>query len=235
MIPISVNEKIIQSCFSKIREKNIKSLAITSSVGKEGVSSFAYTLARRTAASGLKVLLLDLNINHLSQLKHLALKEEEWSMNQIQDKKAIQQLGKTNLSLLSAPQKRSQDFGLNDPIFLKHFIDKLLKDFDVIIADTPPVVSKHQKLHTEIICNAFQETILMVKSASTTETQIKKAYALLKQHQVYLAGVIMNDFQNLSLQEELLRICKKYQKICPPMFDFMRKIIKKIDFFSLKI
>ena len=61
-IPIQYLE--LESLYAATVARGIRSLAVTSSEGGEGVSSICDALARRSEADGLRTLLVDLNLYH---------------------------------------------------------------------------------------------------------------------------------------------------------------------------
>ncbi|MGN4982002.1 hypothetical protein ACTFBY_11420 [Aeromonas dhakensis] len=61
-IPIQYLE--LESLYASTLARGIRSLAVTSAEGGEGVSTICEALARRAEADGLKTLLVDLNLYH---------------------------------------------------------------------------------------------------------------------------------------------------------------------------
>ena len=229
MIPIALHEKTVQNCFYQIQRQGLKSLAITATRREEGVSTFSYALARRAAATGIKVLLIDFNIPHPGQTKKLALQRTYWMPQKNFKAQKITPLSNTNLSFLSAPSNLKDQWAFQDQKSIRAMLEDLEREYDLIIADMPSILEPDSNLQTEIMCAAFEKTLLMVLSSHTVETEISKVKLLLDEAKVPLLGTIMNDPYTPSLVEEILR---QLDKIEHPFggffnFSFVTNVLKK--------
>ena len=211
MIPIALHEKAIQNAFYKIQREGIKSIAITSANKREGVSALAYALARRAATADVRVLLIDFNLTNSGQTKSLALEQKAWKPNKSTKDGNIVHLSNTNLSILSAPAKTNDSWPFQDQKSIREMIDSMSEKYDLIIADLPSLLDHNKKLQVEIMCSAFDATLLMLLSNKTLETEVTKVRKILEDAKVNLIGVIMNDQFTPKLVDELKRQLGKFE------------------------
>ena len=193
MIPIALSEKSLELSFRMIRQQKIKRLAITAACQSEGVSAFAYALARRVATSQIKVLLIDLNMVNGGQSKSLGEDVTAWHPEKLDQKRDIAVLASTNLALLSAPAQLDREWIFQDGAALEKMLTGLSDNYDVIIADLPPLLDKPREVHTESLCAAFDQTLLMAQAGVSDETQLGQAKTLLDKARVSVMGVVIND------------------------------------------
>ena len=205
MIPIALHEKTVQDTFYKIKNDNIKSVAITSAKRYQGVTSFSYALARRASANNLKVLLVDFSFSQNGQADHLALEKKSWHPSSDTETKNIIQLSHTNLSILTAPKNIQDHWAFQDQDKIKKMLDALAKDYDLIIADMPSILDHHKKIQTEILCAAFENIFIVALAGLCDENDMIKIKKTLEQSGISIDGIIINDQFNSSLAEELKR------------------------------
>ncbi|WP_343563392.1 hypothetical protein [Kiloniella sp. b19] len=205
MTPIALSEKSVELSFKLIRQQKLKTLAVTAVRQNEGVSAFAYALARRVATAHSRVLLIDMNMINCGQSKNLGENSVEWCPGKLDPRKDISRLASTNLALLSAPSHLRREWIFQDGSTLEKMLQSLSEEYDLIIADLPPLLEKPSEIHTESLCSAFDKTLMIALSGSSDETQLSAARDLLEKAGVRLLGLVINDRHCPSLADELKR------------------------------
>lgn len=232
MIPIALHEKAIQNTFYKIQREGVKNLAITSAKRHEGVSAVSYALARRAATAGLKVLLIDFNLAHPDQTKHLALERVAWSPVSGLNDNTITKLSNTNLSILSAPPHVKDTWPFQDQEKIQLMLKHLGQRYDLIIADMPSILEPESDLQTEIACSAFEGVFIVTLASKTLETEMTQIKKILNEAYVNILGSIMNDQFTPTLTEELIRQLEKLRSPFKPVAASLKKWISHSAFLS---
>ena len=232
MIPIALHEKAVQNTFYKIQKEGIKNLAVTSCSRHEGVRAFSYALARRAATAGVRILLIDLNFTHPGQSEALALDHKDWSPTMQIEQISIQNISNTNLAVLSAPEKVKDTWPFQNQDNIREMLDRLGKNYDLVIADMPSILEPESELQIEIICAAFDATILMALSGKAIETEIMQVKDMLDEASVKLLGAIINDQFTPPLAEELSRQLDKFEERFPRATKALRRKISESAFLN---
>ncbi|PCJ96209.1 MAG: hypothetical protein COA45_11305 [Zetaproteobacteria bacterium] len=232
MTPIAIHEKAIQNTFYKIHREGVKSIAVTSVRRHDGVSAFSYALARRAATAGVKVLLIDLNFMHPGQSEALALEHHDWNPSVQIEAYSIQNISNTNLAVLSSPQKVKDTWPFQDQDNIRHMLNSLNKDYDLIIADMPSILEPESELQVEILCAAFDAAMIIALSGKTIEMEMTKVKKMFDEAEVKILGSVMNDQFMPTLPEELKRQLNKFHPRFPHITDFLKRWIDRNAFLN---
>lgn len=211
MIPIAIHEKAVQNTFYRVQREGIKSLAVTSTRRQEGVSALAYALSRRAATAGVRVLLIDLNFTHPGQSESLALAHHDWNPVEGIEESSIENISNTNLAVLSAPQKVKDTWPFQDQNKIRQMLDRLNEEYDLVIADMPSILEPESDLQVEILCAAFDATLITVLSSKAIETEMTQVKKTLDEAGVNIMGAVMNDQFTPRFSEELKRQLDKFE------------------------
>lgn len=222
MIPIAIHEKTVQNSFYKIQREGVKNVAVTSVRRHEGVSAFSYALARRAATAGVRVLLIDMNFMHPGQSEMLALEHHDWTPAGHIEENSIEIISNTNLAVLSAPQKVRDTWAFQDQGNIKMMLDRLGEEYDLVIADVPSILEPENDLQVEIVCAAFDGTMIMALAARTIETEMTQVKEMLDEAGVNILAAVMNDQFSPSFAEELHRQLDKFPQRFSHVTDFIR-------------
>ncbi len=232
MTPIAIHEKAVQNTFYNIQREGIKSIAVTSARRDEGVSAFSYALARRAAAAGIKVLLIDLNFMNPQQSQALALEHYDWNPAAAIEQTKIQNISNTNLAILSAPEKVKDTWPFQNRDQITKMLNQLGKKYDLVIADMPSILEPQNDIQVEITCAAFDAAILMVLSGRAIETEMTQLKTIMDEAEVNIIGVIMNDQFAPTLVQEIKRQLDKASKYAPRIVNFLKRKVNDSAFLN---
>jgi capsular exopolysaccharide synthesis family protein len=179
--------------FSSI-DKDIKSIVITSAKSKEGKSSVASNLAYSLAESGKNVLLVDcdlrkpmvhriFNISNLNGLTNILIGDKNLKDVLVEHDK------RKELHILPSgplPPNPAELLGSNR---MKDFIDKVKKEYDMVIFDTPPIGFVTD---SAIISTIVDGTIIVINVGETEIELAQHAVDLLKKVNANIIGVVLN-------------------------------------------
>jgi Mrp family chromosome partitioning ATPase len=215
----------------RIAFSNLKgTVIVTSAKNGEGSSLFAHTMALKSAESGNKTLLIDLNMRNMEITKNLELERFDWDLaglkatlpkKLLQTNKAVK-----NLSFLSAPLDKESITHLKNIKNIEIFLKLAEKQFDHIIVDTTPVGTLNRYNADPILLGSVaRKTILVTLAGVTPKDRIKKALNQLEEGGVRASGIVINDYQNPSLRESLLDFISKFKKLSPSLHNWLRNKI----------
>ncbi len=188
------------SLFLSRRRTPHRSILITSSNSREGKSFVTANLAVLFAAAGLRTILVDgdmrrptqhaifdlPNIFGLADLLNRSVSPEQVIIN-----KGLQPTGVPNLLLLSAGKVPPDPTILLASPNLASLMQVLQERADIILLDSPPVLSVPD---TALLASECDATLLVVNNGVTSGTQINKARKELSQHEdINLIGVAFNN------------------------------------------
>lgn len=177
-------------------EKSCQVFNFTSSQKSEGTSSVLVNLLRYLAKTDLKgkILLIDANFDNAVQ--HIAFNKKispglcEILQQIIDYSEAIQTLEEGRTFLMGKGSLSGiKSFEFSEKA-IPELIDKLKKDFDYILIDSPAVLESSNSLH---FARHADTTFIVVKAFSTRFEVIEKAKMRLLEHQVNIDGAILNN------------------------------------------
>ena len=134
---LQVNLKLLSS------DKLLKTILITSSVGREGKSEVAANLAVAISQTGRRVLLVDADMRHPTQHTTWGLTNSTGLTNLIVNRVALDEVLKEvmpNLWVLTSGDILSNPIPLLDSQHLAILVDEFGDHYDVVLFDTPPLI-----------------------------------------------------------------------------------------------
>jgi Mrp family chromosome partitioning ATPase len=223
-LPIHYAE--LEAIHSRTLGNGTRTLAVASAVGGEGTTTLARALAERTAASGRRTLLVDLNLEHPSLHAHYALGRSDWSPETAGDDGAILPSGMDRLSVLPAPTRVRDHWGFRDAETLRALIERWLVQFDRVVVDTSPLTRRNrQNVPADTVCAACAKTLLVVLAARTPESQLLESRQLLDAAGAELVGAVLNDRYLPGLASELMRETRRLDHLMPRAMAWLRQRI----------
>lgn len=181
--------------YSKVGQEPLKTILVTSSTPGEGKTLISVNLAGTFAQLGKKTLIIDLDlrkprVHSLFNLnKHPGL--VDYLFNEVKFEDIIRPTGLNNLSLITSgtiPPNPSETIASKN---MKDFIERLKKEFDIIIFDSAPVIAVTD---LEILSSLVDATVLVVSADMTEFEVMEKSVEMLKRSSSSFAGTVLNNF-----------------------------------------
>lgn len=181
--------------FSKIAEGG-KSILITSSAPQEGKTTVACNLAASFAQSNKKTIILDCDLRIPRVNEVFGGQKSPGFTNYLFKQASFEEiLRKTdfdNLSYIAAgtiPTNPSEILGSEQ---MKQFIEKLKGEFDIVILDSPPVMTITD---AEVLSHIVDMSLLVVFAEKTEVDWLIEATSQLTKHgQKSFIGTVLNNF-----------------------------------------
>jgi Mrp family chromosome partitioning ATPase len=204
------------------------SLVVTGSREGEGTSLLAYTMALRSAENGTPTLLIDLNMKNAELSMSLDVERKAWKLGNQGPELSLDKLIEKDkeiktLSYMAAPLDQESVNWLKDYGHAKRFFDTLSEKYEQVIVDTTPIgLANRSNADPVILASAASRTIMVVLAGNTPRQQVKKAITQLEKSGAHIEGVVMNDWQNPSLKDDLMRLAGDLQKSSPGLASWLR-------------
>lgn len=175
----------------------INSFVISSALAAEGKSTVAAHLAQAAAAMGQKVLLVDADLR-LPQIYSLFdIPNEPGLSNAISTNlpvlEAIQRSPWDNLFVLTAGHIPPDPTKLLSSKKLQNIMEQLRHKFDLVIYDTPPLLSL---IDSNLVASHTDGTILVVQMGKTDRSVFMHALDRLKLSPTNVLGTVCNGLKN---------------------------------------
>ncbi|WP_019614101.1 tyrosine-protein kinase family protein [Psychromonas ossibalaenae] len=228
----------IEQIYSQVLGTCRRSIAVCSAESGEGVTSLACALAQRNLLAGHSTLLVDLNLYRPALQSLLGIENSPLNLS---DSREIS-TQPINTTLLTAPQlistsqspvvltgitaplKRENIIKLRQTGALEQCISAWLEHYDTVILDTSPINRINaQNIPAERAAAACDGAVLIVLAGNTNEAAVSSAVNKLNTAGAQLLGCVLNDRDNPSLKNELLRETQRL----PALFRGLRCRLKK--------
>lgn len=175
------------------RDQELKTVMVTSSQPGEGKTTIISNLAVIYAQEGKKVLLVDADMRKpslhgvFSQMNHQGLSTLLTGDTSIQE--AIQETWIDHLSLLTSGPVPPNPSELIDSSGMRELLHQLKEQYDVILVDTPSVLS----VSDSVIVSALCDGVIMVAAAGKVKREhLKKAQEQLDHVNARMLGIVLN-------------------------------------------
>jgi len=171
-----------------------KTVLVTSAVAGEGKSTTAANLAVVMAQSGLKTVLVDADLRRPSLQRYFPRDPKRGLLRLLSDgirvEEAVQESGVDNLSLLlcnSVPQTPSELLGSERA---REVIDLLSSRYDVVVIDSPVVISVPDAL---ILASRAAAVILVHRPGASNRDMVRHAREKLDEVKANVLGLVLNN------------------------------------------
>ena len=204
LISLSNSKTIVSEQFRTIRtnlnfsmpDKELKTLLITSSSPGEGKSTISSNIAVVFAQEGKKVLLIDADMRKPTVHYTFDLKNtfglSSVLTRQIELEQACNKTAVEGLFVLTSGPIPPNPSELLASKHMDQIMITLTEQFDIVIFDTPPVLSVTD---AQIMSNKCDGTVLVVNSGVAEKAMVLKAKESLRASKGNLIGVILNNYK----------------------------------------
>ena len=204
------------------------SMVVTSASSGEGVSTFAHIMALRSADNGQRTLLVDLNLRNAALSDAFNAERKIWDLPNRELNQPLNDLisrveGVDNLSFMAAPRDDDSVQHLRDVNRAQQFFSALENQYDQIVVDTTPVGAlNRQNIDPVLLSAAASRAVVVMMAGVTPRENIKRCIRQLEEAGATIEGLLINDYRNPSLQEELLAFADKLKRLSPKTGDWLR-------------
>jgi tyrosine-protein kinase Etk/Wzc len=173
-------------------------ILITSSVTKEGKSTVASLLARSIAMHRKNTLLIDFDIRRPTLHSIFNISRENGLVDILQSDLPINSFKKEsvipNLFIISSGILNESPANILKTERMTHFFHSIKSQYNNVIIDSPPLIPVSDSL---LLSKFVNDVILVVKAGSTPKYVIKRAINMLKDVNVKVSGIVLNNMQNI--------------------------------------
>ena len=181
--------------FSNVDVESFKTVLITSCLPQEGKTLVSLNLAGSIGQAGKKVLLVDCDLRKPRLHTVFGLKKHpglvDYLFNRIPLNDIIHSSEVENMSYIFSGTIPPNPAEVLQSKAMKNFLDDIRKRFDMIILDSPPIISVTD---SEILSRVVDGTILVVSAESTEVDLMTTAVGLIKNERSPFLGVVLNNF-----------------------------------------
>lgn len=174
--------------------KDIKVIAITSSVPNEGKSSVTFDLARSLADSGKKILVVDADLRKsvMSSKYHIQGIDKEFShylTGQAEIEDIIYETEVEGLYITMAGPLSPDPTSLINSDLFENYISKVRDDYDYVIIDTPPL---GVVIDAVIIGQYSDGAVIVIEQGVIKRKVVQDVIKQLKKGDVRILGAVLN-------------------------------------------
>ena len=181
--------------FSNVNIDSFKSILITSCLPREGKTFISLNLAGSFAQTGKRVLLMDCDLRKPRLHGILGVKKNpglvDYLFHQARIEDVIHPAELDNMSYIFSGTIPPNPAEVLQSKAMQNFLEQMRKHFDVIIMDSPPIISVTD---SEILSRIADGTILVVSADSTEIDLMTNAVGLIKNDKSPFLGVVLNNF-----------------------------------------
>jgi capsular exopolysaccharide synthesis family protein len=174
-------------------DRELKVILVTSTSPDEGKSTVAQYLAQTISQAGKKVLVLDADLINPTLHRCFGIPNQRGLSNLIvgdADNSAFAQVKDyPNLSVITSgpiPPNSSELLGSTQ---MKHLMDLLREEYDLVIMDTPPILPVTD---AAVASSLADGVILVVQAGKTRGADVRHAQEVLETAHANLLGVVLN-------------------------------------------
>lgn len=183
-----------------ISDKEIKTIALTSTQPSEAKTTTALNLAVVFANKYPNVLVVDCDLRkpklhkylHVSNTTGLTNALKEFSMTGEAKEEFIQKVSRKNfsgnLSVLTCGKKVANPNELLSSSTFKNYVQELRKSYDYIIFDCPPILAVSDAIP---VCNSSDGTLFVYSCSETKKQNAMSAITILEQNNVHILGTVL--------------------------------------------
>ena len=181
--------------FSNVNIESFKTILITSSLPKEGKTFVSLNLAGSIAQADKKVLLIDCDLRKPRLHGIIGAKKNpglvDYLFNIVDINEIIHPSEVENLSYIFSGTIPPNPAEVLQSKALLSFLSDMRKRFDIIILDSPPIISVTD---SEILSRVVDGTVLIVSADVTEIDLMTTAVKLIKNDRSPFLGVVLNNF-----------------------------------------
>lgn len=175
------------------KDQELKTLMITSTQVGEGKTTTISNLAVTYAQEGKKVLLIDADMRKpslhrvFSQSNHHGLSTLLTGQTTVQD--SVHETIVDHLWLIPSGPIPANPSELMDSVVMRGLLEQLKQEYDVILIDTPSVLSVSDSVILSSLCDGV---VMIVAAGKVRKEHLKKAKEQLDHANARMLGIVIN-------------------------------------------
>jgi capsular exopolysaccharide synthesis family protein len=185
--------RLLRLRLNKADSPNHQVVQITSAVAGEGKSTMAASIAISAAMSGIKTVLVDLDLYHQESSRLLEFGDSAGVVDVLDGSVAainvLRSYKALPLRAIPAGSISNLHPAMIESTRLRDLVDSLREDFDLIVLDTPPVLAISDPL---FISTLVDMTVMVIAWRSTPRQYVAEAIRALRATRAPLAGLLLN-------------------------------------------
>jgi capsular exopolysaccharide synthesis family protein len=178
------------------KERNVRSIVVTSAVPKEGKTTTSLNVALSLAQAGMRVLLVDGDMRRGELHKFFGLEGgrglSDVLMGQAKPESVIQRTGLNNLDFVATGSFPPNPAELMLRAEYNSFIDYARRAYDRIIFDCPPIMAVSE---AAILASQVDGVLLVVWAGQTSRRLAQMALQLVRQRGGHALGCVLNNLE----------------------------------------
>lgn len=195
--PVSEAYRILRTNFQFASlQQQPRTLMVTSAVPGEGKTTTAINLAVAMAASGSRVLLLDVDLRRPSVHRMLNIKRTPGLAEVLADNADIHEVMQPtdveNLLVVSSGQLPPNPSELIGSDRMHQLTTQLGQEFDIVICDAPSIIVVTDPI---LLATHVDSTLVLVSVNNARRETIRRALGLLDGVQAHVAGIVLNGIE----------------------------------------
>ncbi|MCO6400564.1 MAG: polysaccharide biosynthesis tyrosine autokinase [Verrucomicrobia bacterium] len=178
------------------RDRNHRTLAVTSAVPKEGKTTTSLNLSVSLAQAGLRVLLVDADMRRGELHKFFGLEGgrglSDVLMGQSKPESVIQRTGINNLDLIATGPFPSNPAELMLRTEFNSFVEYAKRTYDRIIFDAPPMMAVSE---SAILTSLVDGVVMVVWAGQTSRRLAQMSLQIIRQRGGNLLGCVLSNLE----------------------------------------
>lgn len=176
------------------KEREIKTVLITSATVGEGKSTVSALLAITAARKGLRTLIVDTDLRRSVQHSMFDLERSkgvvELLVDGIQVRNAVKKARLDKLDLITSGRSSSAPAEIFDAPRIGSILNELKFFYDLIIVDSPPVLPVTEPM---ALAEEVDGVILVLKLGETDRRLVMRAVDILRSTNGHMLGLVLNN------------------------------------------
>jgi polysaccharide biosynthesis transport protein len=170
----------------------VKLVAITSSLSDEGKTTSSFCLARISALSGDKTIVIDCDLRRRGFNSFVPEDHEEGLIEVLSGKRKVEDVivadPSTGASILPLGRSPYTPRDLFSSVAMEKLLTELSKNYDLVILDAPPVLAVAD---ARAIVHRADAVVMLVKWRSTPRKAVESSLRILRSADAYVAGIAL--------------------------------------------
>lgn len=170
----------------------VKLVAITSSLSDEGKTTSSFCLARISALSGDKIIVIDCDLRRRGFNSFIPEDHEEGLIEVLSGKRKVEEVilrdADTGAVILPLGRSPYTPRDLFSSPAMEQLLTELSKTYDLVILDAPPVLAVAD---ARAIVHRADAVVMLVKWRSTPRKAVESSLKILQAADAYIAGITL--------------------------------------------